>query len=89
MIPSHRRNFIGSDSIRVGRGIALLAGSKITHVTRYAFGLQLGNLSMVLGYILFRFSNRDYFVVNAYILCVLAGVITGLLLQQVLKLFSR
>lgn len=87
MIPSHRRNSTQSDKINVGSVIALFAGSNTVYVKRYAFGLQLGYLSMVLWYLLFSISNTDYVAVNAYVLSIITGAVTGLFLQRFLKMF--
>ena len=88
MISGHRATIFKSDKVTVGRIIATLAGSRTRQVDRRTFGLQLGDLSIILWYIILRFSGIEYFVENAYVFAVLSGAITGLILQRILKLFS-
>ena len=51
--------------------------------------MQLGYLSIVLWYILLVLSNDLYLSTNAFVLGVIAGVLTGLLLQQIATVYIR
>mgnify|MGYP000073250403 CR=1 FL=1 len=75
-----------SDRINVGAVLGRLTGSRTRTVDRKVFGLQLGYLSIIFWYLALVKSTINYFADNAFVLSILLGVISGLLVQQILRL---
>ena len=88
MMSSHQKT-VYHEKIHVGRLIARLAGSKTDQVSLKAFATQLGYLSMILWYIVFRYSGIAYFSNSALVFSILLGGITILVSQVLLRLRHR
>ncbi|HRW10133.1 MAG TPA: hypothetical protein P5121_33750 [Caldilineaceae bacterium] len=84
-VPSHYANPSVGRRIRIGRALALLGGSRSAHVNAYAFGWQLGNLSIIVWYVGLWMSGENYWQQNAYVFSILLGTATGWIAQKVLQ----
>lgn len=83
--PSHYANPSVGRRIRVGRPLALLGGSRSEYVNAYAFGWQLGALSIIMWYVGLWMSGENYWQQNAYVFSILLGTATGWVAQKVLQ----
>ncbi|MEM7132358.1 MAG: hypothetical protein AAF702_39005 [Chloroflexota bacterium] len=88
MMPSQRNTHGDDYKLYVGRIVAQLAGSKTDIVNGRIFALQLGDASMIIWYVAFRISASHYLADNAYFLSILAGGLSGLILQKILRLLG-
>lgn len=87
---NHRDLSVKRDpTLKVGRFVGALAGSKNEFVNAPAFGMQLGYTTIILWYLLMLSSSIDYLRDNVYVLSIIFGTSTGVILAKVLSRISR
>ncbi len=88
-VPRHYANPSLGRRIRVGRLLALLGGSRTGHVNAYAFGWQLGDMSIIVWYVGLWMSGGNYWQQNAYVFSILLDTATGWVAQKVLRKMAQ